>query len=158
MLAALRCLRRLLGFVGITRAAKVGGVPGVFIGRGHGGPAFHLDTGCTLPRARARARTPAYGYCSHKGISHHDPHKHAFTISPCGIAVTVLRAFKGEITNHDSGIILGKEEVFEGQEIQRLSEGQDPSAKFRGGPHPEEIPQFQMSKADRASAGSTPAE
>jgi aerobic C4-dicarboxylate transport protein len=70
----------------------------------------------------------------------------------------MLRAFKGEITNHDSAIMLGKEEVFEGQEIQRLSEGQDPSPKFRGGPHPEEIPQFQMSKAARASAGSTPAE
>ncbi len=70
----------------------------------------------------------------------------------------MVRAFAGEITNHDSAIMLGKEEVFEGQELQRLNEGQDPSPKFRGGPNPEEIPQFQMSKAARANANSTPIE
>ena len=68
----------------------------------------------------------------------------------------MLRAFKGEITNHDSAIMLGKEEVFEDQEIQRISEGQVPSPKFRGGPNPQEIPQFQMSKVERVGTGNSP--
>ena len=45
-----------------------------------------------------------------------------------------MRAFNGEITNHDSAILLGKEEDFEGQELQRLTAGQAPSPKFRGAP------------------------
>lgn len=68
----------------------------------------------------------------------------------------MVRAFKGEITNHDSAIMLGKEEVFEDQELQRISEGQAPSPKFRGGPNPEEVPRFQMSKATRAGTGNSP--
>lgn len=68
----------------------------------------------------------------------------------------MLRAFTGEITNHDSAIMLGKEEVFEDQEIQRISEGQVPSPKFRGGPNPQEIPQFQMSKVERVGTGNSP--
>ncbi len=68
----------------------------------------------------------------------------------------MLRAFKGEITNHDSAIMLGKEEVFEDQEIQRISDGQVPSPKFRGGPNPQEIPQFQMGKVERVGTGNSP--
>ncbi|WP_411374497.1 C4-dicarboxylate transporter DctA [Arthrobacter sp. MPF02] len=68
----------------------------------------------------------------------------------------MLRAFKGEITNHDSAIMLGKEEVFEDQELQRISEGQQPSPKFRGGPSPEDVPQFQMSKTARSGTGNSP--
>ncbi|MGA8790383.1 MAG: C4-dicarboxylate transporter DctA, partial [Paenarthrobacter sp.] len=66
----------------------------------------------------------------------------------------MLRAFKGEITNHDSAIMLGKEEVFEEQELERISGGQEPSPKFRGGPAAEDIPQFEMSK--RSGQPSTP--
>ena len=58
----------------------------------------------------------------------------------------MLRAFSGEITNEDSAIMLGAEDVFEEQEIERLSEGQEPSPKFRGGPNPDAIPQFEMIK------------
>ena len=59
----------------------------------------------------------------------------------------MVRAFKGEITNHDSAIMLGKEDDFAGPGTRSgISEGQDPSPKFRGGPHPGDIPQFQMSK------------
>jgi aerobic C4-dicarboxylate transport protein len=68
----------------------------------------------------------------------------------------MLRAFKGEITNHDSAIMLGKEEAFEDQELQRISEGQDPSPKFHGGPSAADVPQFQMSKAARAGTGNSP--
>ena len=46
----------------------------------------------------------------------------------------MIRAFNGEITNHDSAILLGKEEEFEGQELQRLSQGQQPSPQFSGAP------------------------
>jgi aerobic C4-dicarboxylate transport protein len=58
----------------------------------------------------------------------------------------MLRAFKGEITNEDSAIMLGKEDVYEEQELQRITGGQNPSPKFRGGPTPDNIPQFEMSK------------
>ncbi|YCH16625.1 hypothetical protein M1E17_19185 [Arthrobacter sp. D1-29] len=64
----------------------------------------------------------------------------------------MVRAFKGEITNHDSAIMLGVEEVFEDQELERLSDGQAPSPKFRGGPNPGDIPEFQMSRRSPAAA------
>ncbi|ACL41380.1 sodium:dicarboxylate symporter [Pseudarthrobacter chlorophenolicus A6] len=68
----------------------------------------------------------------------------------------MVRAFKGEITNHDSAVMLGKEEDFQDQELQRISEGQEPSPKFRGGPNPGDIPRFQMSKSTQAGTGSSP--
>ncbi|MDQ0031090.1 cation:dicarboxylate symporter family transporter [Arthrobacter bambusae] len=58
----------------------------------------------------------------------------------------MVRAFRGEITNEDSAIMLGAEAIFEEQEIERLSEGREPSPKFRGGPNPDAIPQFEMIK------------
>ena len=60
-------------------------------------------------------------------------------------------AFRGEITNEDSAIMLGAEAVFEEQEIERISEGRDPSPKFRGGPNSDEIPQFEMIKPGQQS-------
>ncbi|MHC6593372.1 C4-dicarboxylate transporter DctA [Arthrobacter sp. C152] len=69
----------------------------------------------------------------------------------------MLRAFKGEITNHDSAILLGKEEDFEGQELQRLSAGEDPSPKFRGAPAPEMVTEFPVAGAtSRVGLGSKP--
>lgn len=49
------------------------------------------------------------------------------------------------------------EDEFEDQELERISEGQAPSPKFRGGPTPEEIPEFEMSRrrqSDPVPAGS----
>ena len=65
----------------------------------------------------------------------------------------MVRAFRGEITNHDSAIMLGVEDDFEDQELARISGGEAPSPKFRGGPDPEDIPGFQMSPPARAYAG-----
>jgi aerobic C4-dicarboxylate transport protein len=68
----------------------------------------------------------------------------------------MLRAFRGEITNHDSAIMLGVEDDFENQELERITGGQEPSPKFRGGPNPGEIPEFQMSRPAGAQAGPPP--
>jgi aerobic C4-dicarboxylate transport protein len=68
----------------------------------------------------------------------------------------MLRAFRGEITNHDSAIMLGVQDDFENQELERISGGQEPSPKFRGGPNPGEIPEFQMSRSAGAQAGPPP--
>ncbi|WP_104173426.1 cation:dicarboxylate symporter family transporter [Arthrobacter sp. Y81] len=65
----------------------------------------------------------------------------------------MVRAFRGEITNHDSAIMLGVEDDFEDQELARISGGETPSPKFRGGPNPEDIPGFQMSQPAGAHAG-----
>jgi aerobic C4-dicarboxylate transport protein len=64
----------------------------------------------------------------------------------------MVRAFRGEITNHDSAIMLGVEDDFEDQELGRISGGHAPSPKFRGGPNPEEIPEFHMRRPTRAAA------
>jgi aerobic C4-dicarboxylate transport protein len=64
----------------------------------------------------------------------------------------MVRAFRGEITNHDSAIMLGVEDDFEDQELERISGGGAPSPKFRGGPNPEDIPGFQMSRPGGHSA------
>jgi aerobic C4-dicarboxylate transport protein len=58
----------------------------------------------------------------------------------------MVRAFRGEITNEDSAIMLGAVDVFEAQELERISEGREPSPKFSGGPNPDAVPQFEMSK------------
>jgi aerobic C4-dicarboxylate transport protein len=63
----------------------------------------------------------------------------------------MVRAFNGEITNEDTAIMLGKEEVYAQQELERISTGQQPSPKFRGGPAADDIPQFEMSKPGQPS-------
>jgi aerobic C4-dicarboxylate transport protein len=61
-----------------------------------------------------------------------------------------VRAFRGEITNHDSAVMLGVEEDFQEQELERISGGGQASPKFRGGPNPDEMPEFQMSRPSAA--------
>jgi aerobic C4-dicarboxylate transport protein len=48
--------------------------------------------------------------------------------------------------------MLGVEDDFEDQELERISGGGAPSPKFRGGPNPEDIPGFQMSRPGGHSA------
>jgi aerobic C4-dicarboxylate transport protein len=62
----------------------------------------------------------------------------------------MVRAFRGEITNHDSAVMLGVEEDFQEQELERISGGGQASPKFRGGPSPDEMPEFQMSRPSAA--------
>jgi aerobic C4-dicarboxylate transport protein len=62
----------------------------------------------------------------------------------------MVRAFRGEITNHDSAVMLGVEENFQEQELERISRGGQASPKFRGGPNPGEMPEFQMSRPSAA--------
>ena len=62
----------------------------------------------------------------------------------------MVRAFRGEITNHDSAVMLGVEEDFQEQELERISGGGQASPKFRGGPNPGEMPEFQMSRPSAA--------
>ena len=62
----------------------------------------------------------------------------------------MLRTFRGEITNHDSAVMLGVEEDFQDQELERISKGGQASPKFRGGPTPGEMPEFEMSRPSAA--------
>ncbi|MFJ3958296.1 cation:dicarboxylate symporter family transporter [Arthrobacter sp. NPDC090010] len=62
----------------------------------------------------------------------------------------MLRAFAGEITNEDSAIMLGQEEVFEEQEHERIAEGQSPSPKFGGGPLASEVPAIALTDREEA--------
>lgn len=66
----------------------------------------------------------------------------------------MLRAFAGEITNEDSAIMLGQEELFEEQEHERLAEGQGPSPKFGGGPLPGTVPAIALTDVKEPPAGS----
>jgi aerobic C4-dicarboxylate transport protein len=50
--------------------------------------------------------------------------------------------------------MLGVEDDFEDQELERISGGGQPSPKFRGGPNPEDIPEFQMTRAATSTGSS----
>jgi aerobic C4-dicarboxylate transport protein len=64
----------------------------------------------------------------------------------------MVRAFAGEYTNEDSAILLGKEEEYRRQERLRTRAGEEPSPKFRGGPHVTDFEQIQMARPDPQNA------